>query len=134
MSTIYTKINPNPRDDRANTRNWQVVYQLLKELVSLDGTINVSIPTRAITASGDLTNLDAAAFVDASSGAVTVNLPGAATVPGRVYYIKKIDASANLVTIDPNSTETIDGELTQRLAYQHAAVALVSDGTNWYIV
>jgi len=132
--TTYTKLDPNPTDDRRKTRNWQVAYRLLKDLVTLDGSVTASIPTRAITATGDLTRDDGGALVNASSGAVTVNLPGAAGVAGRIFYVKKTDSSPNHVTIDPNSTETIDGNLTVTLTYQHAAVALLSDGSNWNIV
>ena len=44
--------------------------------------------------------------------AMTVNLP-AATGSGRHYYIKNV--GAGVVTIDPNASETIDGETTQAL-------------------
>lgn len=42
--------------------------------------------------------------------AMTITLP-AATGSGKVYWIKSIGAGA--VTVDPNASETIDGELTQ---------------------
>lgn len=55
---------------------------------------------------------------------------------GRVLYIKKTDAdsTANFVTIDPNSTETIDGLTTYPMYTQNEVVAIVSDGTNWQII
>jgi len=134
MSTLYTKLDPNPLDDRRKVRNWQVAYQLLKGLVSLDGTITASVAVRAITATGDLTSDDTVALVDASAGAVTLGLPGAAGLTGRKFVIKKTDSSTNAVTIDPNSTETIDGHLTVDLVYQYAAIQIVSDGSNWSIV
>lgn len=46
--------------------------------------------------------------VDASGGAVTVNLP-AATGGGRFLYIAKIDSSANGVTIQTNGGDTLNG-------------------------
>jgi hypothetical protein len=70
---------------------------------------------------------------DASGGAFTLNLPSAGTFSGQVYVIKKVDSSANAVTIDASTTQTIDGELTQMLETQYASLTLVCDGSNWHI-
>ena len=72
-------------------------------------------------------------IADASGGAITVNLPPAADVPGREYVIKKIDATAN-VTIDGDGAETIDGAATVVLTGQYDTVQIRSDGTEWWIV
>lgn len=71
-------------------------------------------------------------LVNANSGAVTVNLPSAATCPGRIYTAKKIDASANAVTLDGFGSETIDGSTTVATITQYAAFRIQSDGINWY--
>jgi len=72
--------------------------------------------------------------VDATAGAITISLL-TATVAGDGFQvaIKKIDSSANTVTIDANGSETIDGSLTLSLANQNDVAILTSDGTNWYI-
>ena len=54
--------------------------------------------------------------------------------PNAPITVKKIDSSVNAVTIDPNSSETIDGAATVALAGQYDAITAVSDGTNWIIV
>lgn len=72
-------------------------------------------------------------LVNASGGAVLVNLPSAATCPGRVYRVKKIDASANAVTIDAAGTEKIDDALTLVIPAQYQEYEIQSDGTNWWI-
>lgn len=69
--------------------------------------------------------------VDATSGAITVNLPTASGIEGRVYIVKKRDASGNAVTVDPSGAETIDGASTKTLASQWDTVRIISDGTNW---
>jgi hypothetical protein len=51
---------------------------------------------------------------------------------GFKYQIK--NASANTITIDPNSTETIDGALTFALSTQYASVTIITDGSNWFII
>lgn len=70
---------------------------------------------------------------DASGGAVTVNLP-ASSGNKAMFVIKKIDSSANTVTVDGNSTETIDGSTTAVLRRQYESITLVCDGSNWHII
>jgi hypothetical protein len=89
---------------------------------------------RTITATATAQASDYTILCDATSGAITVNLPGAATCSGRIYNIKKIDVSANAVTIDGSSTETIDGALTKALAAQWATLQIQSNGTAWFII
>lgn len=71
-----------------------------------------------------------------STGATTrtATLPVAATVTGKIYYIKKIDVGAGLVTIDGNGSETIDGDLTPDVTAQYESFTLISDGSNWHIL
>jgi hypothetical protein len=80
------------------------------------------------------TNSDHVILCDASGGAFTITLPAAGGVTGIIYHIKKIDSSANAVTIDGNSAETIDGDLTIDLALQYESVMIVCDGSNWHIL
>lgn len=72
-------------------------------------------------------------LVDASSGNVTVTMLAAASMTSRGFFIKRIDSSANSVTIDGNGSETIDGQLTINLS-QWDSVFLVSNGTALFIV
>jgi hypothetical protein len=71
-------------------------------------------------------------LADATGGAFTVTLPVATGVTVSIT-VKKIDASANAVTIDGNAAETIDGAATRLLSTQYEAVTLWSDGTNWWV-
>lgn len=71
---------------------------------------------------------------NAVDGAITINLPSATGLTGRTYIIKKIDASANTVTIDPNSTQTIDGQETYVLSAQWQHVQIICTGGNWEII
>lgn len=72
--------------------------------------------------------------VDASGAARTITLPAAAGCSGRIYIIKKVDASGNNVTIDGNASETIDGATTKVHSTQYSGSAIQSDGTNWHII
>ena len=72
---------------------------------------------------------------DASGGAFTVTLPAAATAgDGYKVTVKKSDSSANAVTVDGNSSETIDGATTKALSSQYDAIVLACDGSNWHLV
>ena len=61
-------------------------------------------------------------------------LPTAVGIRGKQYIVKKIDATANTVTIDANGAQTIDGMLTAVLIGQWDVITLVSDGANWMTV
>jgi hypothetical protein len=69
--------------------------------------------------------------VDATAGAVTVNLPAAAGVTGKKIVVIKTDASGNAVTLDGNAAETINGAATLALASQWSKATIISDGSNW---
>jgi hypothetical protein len=77
---------------------------------------------------------DRTILVDATGGARTVNLPTAASAKWRVLKIKKIDSSANTVTVDGSGAETIDGAATQVIAAQYASFTIQSDGATWWIL
>ena len=83
--------------------------------------------------------LDVADFLvecDATGGAFTVTLPSAASsgFKNKVFIVKKTDSGSNAITIDPNSTETIDGASTVTLDRQFQTIMLMSDGTNWKVL
>lgn len=70
---------------------------------------------------------------NATSGAITVNLP-LATGSGRMLTIKKVDTSANTITVDGNGSETIDGSETHVLtSYESITIVDNASGT-WIII
>jgi hypothetical protein len=73
--------------------------------------------------------------VDATSGAITINLPSAIDIAGKVYKIYRTDiaSSTNLITIDPFSTETIDSNTTYKL-FPGEWLHIESDGANWQVI
>lgn len=91
-------------------------------------TISASGP--AITADESLSVL----LADASGGAVAVALPAPGPYANKWLTVKKTDATANVVSLDPGVGVTIDGAGTQVIAYQYDAITLISDGTNWAIL
>ena len=87
-----------------------------------------------ITGNATLDADDTVVLCDASGGAFTVTLPAAAANETKRYFIKKIDATSNAVTIDANGSETIDGQATQVITIQYNSPQIVSDGTEWWII
>ena len=97
--------------------------------VLTDG-INIKTSTSNVSA----TITDYVICVNTFSSNVTVTLPTAVGNKGKVYIIKKIDSSSNLVSVVTTSSQTIDGELTQPVSGQYNAMQIVSDNSNWYII
>jgi len=88
-----------------------------------------------ITASSDtLDDTNYTVLCDCTSNAITINLPAASSSSWRVYNIKKIDSSANAITIDWNWSETIDWATTQLITWQYTNIKIQSDGTEWFIL
>ncbi|MBI5147972.1 MAG: prepilin-type N-terminal cleavage/methylation domain-containing protein [Parcubacteria group bacterium] len=97
----------------------------------------LSMPFSTKTSTYTVTTSDAGKIIaaDASSGALTINLPAAATAGnGFTVGIKKISSDANAVTIDGSGTETIDGSQTQKLIRPYDAMMIATNGTGWYSV
>lgn len=67
-------------------------------------------------------------------GTFTVTLPASAGRTGRMYYIKNIAPFPNVVTIDANANELIDGGLTAVLTSQYMSLTIVCDGSNWHLL
>lgn len=84
-----------------------------------------------------LTGTQQFVLIDPSGGDVTVNMPDAATYPGREIKLKLTENSnANTVTLQCQGADTIDGAAsnTTALDTQYEAISVVSDGgTNWFI-
>lgn len=81
----------------------------------------VSASTYNVLSTDDVLN------VNSSVNAVTLNLPAASGLTGKIYWINQVGGS-NTVTIDPNSTETVCSNSTWVVVQR---IAIVSDGTNW---
>lgn len=89
-------------------------------------TINAQTGTYS-TVAGDLGKV-----VDCTSGTFTVTLIAAATA-GSGHHLWVRNSGSGTITVDGNSSETIDGSATISLA-QYEAVHLECDGSNWKIL
>ena len=88
----------------------------------------------AITAVSVDTTLDetyGTVLVDASGGNITISLPSAVGET-RIYNIKKIDSTDNLVIIEPFGSETLDGESNFYINYQYDSYSIINDNSAWF--
>lgn len=74
--------------------------------------------------------------VDTQAGAVEVDLPSAAGMPGRRITVVRTGTGTNAITLDQAGSETINGSGTANtsLDAQHDTLTLQSNGANWHIV
>ncbi|MEM8575520.1 MAG: phage tail protein [Pseudomonadota bacterium] len=71
--------------------------------------------------------------VDATGGAVTATLPSAITAgDGAILTFRKVDGSANAVTVATVGAQTIDGAATYSLSDQYDSISIIGDGANWH--
>ena len=65
----------------------------------------------------------------------TVNLPTAADCAGLVVTVKKVGTGVNVVTVDPDGAELIEGAATYAvLDAANDVASFVCDGTAWFLM
>jgi len=91
------------------------------------GTLSFTTKTGTST----LTTSEEGIIIANKATAFTINLPAVSGNSELFYHIKSIGAGA--VTVDGNSSETIDGQITQVLT-QWNNMYIITNGTTWYIL
>lgn len=102
---------------------------LTKRIADLEGaggdTITISNKTSAYTVvAGDLGSI-----INCTSGTFSVSLTASATL-GDGFHCQVWNTGTGAITIDPNSTEAIDG-LTTIILRQGEGMQILCNGTNW---
>jgi hypothetical protein len=100
------------------------------QTIKLEETVTTSIN---LTTSGETT-----VFADVSGGTLTltVTLASSDAQDGRKVRVvdKAGNASNNTITVNTESTETIDGQADAVITNNFEALTFQSDGSNWFIV
>jgi hypothetical protein len=89
-------------------------------------------PSATKTANYTLTSADNIVIFNGTSLTATLPDPTTAGLPGRVFVVKNINASA-LTVASAGTSKTLDGAASQSLA-QWAKASYTSDGTQWLTV
>lgn len=90
--------------------------------------------TRATSSTGNVLSSDYFIAVDATAANRTLTLPDIGSEGGRVIVVKKVDASANSVTLAGFGTDTIDGAASVSTAVQYESFTVIADGTEWRVI
>lgn len=101
--------------------------------VQVSGSMSLAIKT--VTADYTATVNDNTILANTTSAAITVTLPSASGIAGRIYTIKKIGSGGinRELTVAPASG-TIDGGSNYVIYNDWTHVAMQTDGTNWFII
>ncbi|OPY17007.1 MAG: hypothetical protein A4E74_01540 [Syntrophus sp. PtaB.Bin075] len=93
----------------------------------------IQAPIRTVTASTTVQkDTDYILLVDATAGAVDLSLPSCLDMAqGRKFSVKKIDATANPVSLIPEGSETIDTAATLVLTKQNEQAVIMNSGTKY---
>lgn len=94
----------------------------------------VNVQTKTANYAVDQTN-DNFLLGNATGGAITFTLPNptALGAAGRVYFIKKIDSSANAVSLVVSGGANIDNLASQSTIIQYFSWTLLCDGTQYWL-
>ena len=79
------------------------------------------------------TNDEVVIIADATTTDIDITLPTASGNEGRVFSVKKIDSSANTVTVDGDGFD-IDGSATNVISTQYDAITIVANTSEWWII
>ncbi len=93
---------------------------------------SLAVSTKTTTYTAQVT--DDVILCDTSGGGWTLALYAVSGTTGKRLIIKKTTSDTNTLTINPNASETIDGQLTQPLYAQYEEITIVSNGSTWEIV
>lgn len=111
----------------------QANAQLRRTVEVLDTSARYDVQSANATATLALTFPCTLVLVDTSGGNVTLTLPASRTVPGFRVEVKKLTAP-NTLTLDGDSSETIDGAATLAWSTQSQSYAVIADGSVWHVV
>lgn len=89
--------------------------------------------TAAKTANYTILVSDYAVKGNTTAGAFNITLPTAVSKTGQIFIIKQI-GTANTLTVNTTSSQTIDGATTYALTTQYSFVVVQSNGATWDII
>lgn len=114
---------------------WENFILLLRRAISSLTTCGNTIVRSTVGSTYDIREINVFFYpVDATTGTITIYLPSTIDYTNKQFCIKKIDSSANAVTIAcRDSNDRIDGLTSISLPNQYEYVTVISDGSyNWW--
>ncbi len=96
--------------------------------------VTTQFNSRTVTATAAAGPSDFMIRANAAANPITIHLPPASLTPNRLFAVKKVDTSANPVTINPSGTELIDGALLRIIATPYNSFTIQSNGVGWDVL
>jgi hypothetical protein len=87
-----------------------------------------------VSANYALTDIDSVLLVNALAAPVGIQLPSAVGRIGKIYDIKKIDSTSNLVTIYAALGQQVEFDSSIEIDVQGVNASVISNGTAWYLI
>lgn len=119
----------------STTGDFYVTPGSLASIVNISGITAIAAGFRApiltTTTGFTLTGAHYSLMCNPTGSSFVVTLPAASSVSGQIYNIKKIDGTANTVTV---SGATIDNVVTYALAARNQSITIQSDATQYWII
>lgn len=103
-----------------------------KSKLDVSGAISLPVTTTSSSSYSPSAN-DHTVVADCTNNSVTINLPSASGITGRIYIIKKID-NVNDLILDGSGAQTIDGYDSYVIEAQYQSIILQSTGSNWIVI
>lgn len=72
-------------------------------------------------------------LMNCASGAITLTMPVPSSAAGRIWFIKKVDATANALTLIVSGGANIDSASSQSTTVQNYAWTIICDGTQYWL-
>jgi hypothetical protein len=119
---IYTKIQKGE------------ITALTSTFATFENDLGTTIYDTRVVTSNFTASEGTVILCDATDNPITVTLPRASTLVGRVIHVKKIDDSENIVTIVPQGSDKIDGDTSITIEDLNVTYTFVSSGTNYFII
>ena len=114
---------------------WQIIRRIVQPLrLMTQGFLFYTVDNAPILADYEVPKAVDFVPVDATAGNVTITIADADECRGKRVTVKKIDSSANTVTVSVKSGGTIDDATTQVINFQYTSICLMSANDEWWIV
>lgn len=130
LSELHDVVVNNPQNN--DILSWDALTGTWKNVIV--GYRASVLPTSLKNTNYTLTPQDYTCRVDSAASPVTITLLSATSNIGKVYVIKKIDSSLNVVSVVCGDSRLIDGQSVILLSTQYQSIKIQSNGTGWDII
>lgn len=104
-----------------------------KALSGVWGKISKDINFRTVNSSQNILWADELINIDATGGSLSLTLPSALGLRGKIFGFKKTDSTFYQVSIVTNGIDLIDGVATKKISTQNEYLEIISNGSSWTV-